>query len=345
MHQRLAALRAHGPAEAGHVLVARDEEEVARELAPHRVGRDRVAGVEGEVGLVGTHLVLVVREVHAPVRGERLERRVREQPLADAVVQPPPGEEQPMRGLVAEDVEQAVPATHPEEREHVRPPLPDPHRGGDDTERLEEARDDRDRAAGVRDVTQRRPYGRHGHARLLEPLGRQDVGEQRSVGQHGRRDGTSITLLRQMTQSRNTDAAGAERPLTARSIIASTLLGTHPPVLRGQLMVRLVELFGVPEGTTRVALVADGRRRRAHGRRGPVRAREPSSPRSPSGARDGAEKPCRPVGRPVGDGSGDRRSPRRPCPPRAARGGVGASSRRAPRGRVDAPLEPRLGCA
>ena len=53
---------------------------------------------------------------------------------------------------------------------------------------------------------------------------------------------------------RNTGVAGTELPLTARSIIASTLLGTHPPVLRGQLMVRLVELFGVPEGTTRVAL-------------------------------------------------------------------------------------------
>jgi phenylacetic acid degradation operon negative regulatory protein len=56
-----------------------------------------------------------------------------------------------------------------------------------------------------------------------------------------------------MRQSRNIASEG-DRPLTARSIIASTLLGTHPPVLRGQLLVRLVELFGVSEGTTRVAL-------------------------------------------------------------------------------------------
>jgi phenylacetic acid degradation operon negative regulatory protein len=56
-----------------------------------------------------------------------------------------------------------------------------------------------------------------------------------------------------MAQSSNTTVDG-ERPLTARSIVASTLLGTHPPVLRGQLLVRLVGLFGVPEGTTRVAL-------------------------------------------------------------------------------------------
>jgi phenylacetic acid degradation operon negative regulatory protein len=55
-----------------------------------------------------------------------------------------------------------------------------------------------------------------------------------------------------MTQLRNKDAG--ERPLTARSIVASALLGTHPPVLRGQLLVRLGALFGVAEGTTRVAL-------------------------------------------------------------------------------------------
>ena len=42
--------------------------------------------------------------------------------------------------------------------------------------------------------------------------------------------------------------------MSARSIVASALLGTHPPVLRGQLLVRLCALFGVPEGTTRVAL-------------------------------------------------------------------------------------------
>jgi phenylacetic acid degradation operon negative regulatory protein len=54
-----------------------------------------------------------------------------------------------------------------------------------------------------------------------------------------------------MSQSRNTDRV---RPLTARSLIASTLLGTHPPVLPGRVLVRLGELFGVAEGTTRVAL-------------------------------------------------------------------------------------------
>jgi phenylacetic acid degradation operon negative regulatory protein len=56
-----------------------------------------------------------------------------------------------------------------------------------------------------------------------------------------------------MTQSRNT-SSDEDRPLTARSIVASALLGTHPPVLRGKLLVRLGALFGLPEGTTRVAL-------------------------------------------------------------------------------------------
>lgn len=46
----------------------------------------------------------------------------------------------------------------------------------------------------------------------------------------------------------------APRPLTARSIIASTLLGTHPPRLPGALLVKSCELFGVRENATRVAL-------------------------------------------------------------------------------------------
>jgi len=57
--------------------------------------------------------------------------------------------------------------------------------------------------------------------------------------------------------------------MSARSIVASALLGTHPPVLRGQLLVRLCALFGVPEGTTRVALsrmVAVGELRAVDGR-------------------------------------------------------------------------------
>jgi phenylacetic acid degradation operon negative regulatory protein len=44
------------------------------------------------------------------------------------------------------------------------------------------------------------------------------------------------------------------RPLTARSVIASTLLGVHPPRLSSRLLVRSGELFGITEGSTRTAL-------------------------------------------------------------------------------------------
>ncbi|MER5318363.1 PaaX family transcriptional regulator C-terminal domain-containing protein [Streptosporangium roseum] len=44
------------------------------------------------------------------------------------------------------------------------------------------------------------------------------------------------------------------RPLTARSVILSTLLGTHPPRLGAGRLVRVGALFGISEGTVRVAL-------------------------------------------------------------------------------------------
>jgi phenylacetic acid degradation operon negative regulatory protein len=46
----------------------------------------------------------------------------------------------------------------------------------------------------------------------------------------------------------------SERPLTARSVVASTLLGMQPPRLPTQILVRSGTLFGIAEGTTRVAL-------------------------------------------------------------------------------------------
>jgi phenylacetic acid degradation operon negative regulatory protein len=44
------------------------------------------------------------------------------------------------------------------------------------------------------------------------------------------------------------------RPLSARSVLLSVLLGTHPPELPVRVLVRAGALFGVPEGTVRVAL-------------------------------------------------------------------------------------------
>ncbi|HTO01377.1 MAG TPA: PaaX family transcriptional regulator C-terminal domain-containing protein [Microthrixaceae bacterium] len=45
-----------------------------------------------------------------------------------------------------------------------------------------------------------------------------------------------------------------ERPLTARSVLASTLLGTDPPRLPVSFLVRTGELFGLSEGAVRTAL-------------------------------------------------------------------------------------------
>ncbi|MEW2029161.1 PaaX family transcriptional regulator C-terminal domain-containing protein [Streptomyces roseifaciens] len=49
-------------------------------------------------------------------------------------------------------------------------------------------------------------------------------------------------------------AAPALRPLTARSVVLSTLLGHHPPALPARALVRVGELFGTAEGTVRTAL-------------------------------------------------------------------------------------------
>lgn len=44
------------------------------------------------------------------------------------------------------------------------------------------------------------------------------------------------------------------RPLTARSIVLSVLLGSHPPSLPGAAIVGLVEQFGIRPGTARTAI-------------------------------------------------------------------------------------------
>jgi phenylacetic acid degradation operon negative regulatory protein len=46
----------------------------------------------------------------------------------------------------------------------------------------------------------------------------------------------------------------SDRPLSARSLIASLLLRTSPPRMAGRRLVQWCGLFGIPEGTTRVAL-------------------------------------------------------------------------------------------
>ncbi|HEX9995184.1 MAG TPA: PaaX family transcriptional regulator C-terminal domain-containing protein [Acidimicrobiales bacterium] len=87
-----------------------------------------------------------------------------------------------------------------------------------------------------------------------------------------------------------------ERPLTARNVIASTLLGVRPPELAGRVLVRSGELFGIAEGTTRVALSrmvaageleADGGRYRLTGRLLARQARQAESRTGATGPWDG----------------------------------------------------------
>ncbi len=52
----------------------------------------------------------------------------------------------------------------------------------------------------------------------------------------------------------NTPSERKLRPLSARSVIASTLLGTHPPTLPAAVLVRSCEILGVAGGTARVAM-------------------------------------------------------------------------------------------
>ncbi len=60
-----------------------------------------------------------------------------------------------------------------------------------------------------------------------------------------------------MSKLRNTSSGpttGALRPLNARSIALSILLGTHPPELPARAFAAVAELFDVPAGTMRTAL-------------------------------------------------------------------------------------------
>ncbi len=50
------------------------------------------------------------------------------------------------------------------------------------------------------------------------------------------------------------DAEAAIRPLNARSLALSALLGTHPPQLPARAFVALARLFDIPSGTMRTAL-------------------------------------------------------------------------------------------
>jgi len=57
-----------------------------------------------------------------------------------------------------------------------------------------------------------------------------------------------------MSQVRKAVSSEGRRPLTARSVLASALLGSDPPELPVSQLVRVAELFGINENSARVAL-------------------------------------------------------------------------------------------
>jgi phenylacetic acid degradation operon negative regulatory protein len=65
-----------------------------------------------------------------------------------------------------------------------------------------------------------------------------------------------------MQEPRNTELLA--RPLTARSVMASLLLGMHPPRMASQRLVQWCALFGIAPGTARVALSRMVERGEAH---------------------------------------------------------------------------------
>ena len=126
----------------------------------------------------------MVGEVGAAIGVEGQQRRVAEDPAADAVVGEAVGEQQPVRSLVAEDVEQGVAAAHPHERRQPRPPRVERRRGDDDAVGLDDGERHGDDVAGGRDAAQLVAPRPAGDALGRQPLGRQDVGQHRRRGDH-----------------------------------------------------------------------------------------------------------------------------------------------------------------
>ncbi len=91
-----------------------------------------------------------------------------------------------------------------------------------------------------------------------------------------------MTQQRKTAGGRGGDIRLLERPLSARSLVASLLLGMQPPRRAGRRLVQWCALFGVAEGTARVALsrmVERGELTTSAGvyeLAGPIRRRQPA---------------------------------------------------------------------
>ncbi len=85
---------------------------------------------------------------------------------------------------------------------------------------------------------------------MIDAINRRDGSDDREPAEPGNRG--AVRAVSEIT---------GLRPLNARSLVLSTLLGTDPPVQPVRALVRLAELFGIADGTVRTALsrmVANG---------------------------------------------------------------------------------------
>ena len=114
----------------------------------------------------------------------------------------------------------------------VAPPLVEPHSTTDDEGHPEPHGSHRNGVARVVDPAQIGPQRRNGHPVGLQALARKNIGPVGCFGHHGAEPCPYITISRQVTQPRNTTSE--TRPLTARSVMASALLGMDPARTAGR---------------------------------------------------------------------------------------------------------------
>ena len=109
-------------------FAAGHEQCVSAHLAPEARARDRIVGIQRNVGFVRSELLAVVRHVHDAVAVGVGERRIAEQPATDKVVDGLVAHEQPMHGLVHQPEALGMRATHEQDRDRGDEEVVEAHR-------------------------------------------------------------------------------------------------------------------------------------------------------------------------------------------------------------------------
>ena len=141
-----------------------------------------------------------------------------------------------------------VHGAHQEEGGQIGRGGSDPHRATDDHRRPHPHRADGDGVADVVDPAQLLAQFGTGHSVVHQPIGGEHLGSCPLVRDHGGCHGSHVTFISQMMQDSKVT------PLTARSVLASALLGEDPPELPVAHLVQLAGLFGISDNRARVAL-------------------------------------------------------------------------------------------